>query len=543
MAVFWVALPALLAGASWWLDGKNGWGFVAGPTLYAFGILLTAASAALLALAIRQYRRGAGEMPISAFPSAELVQVGLYGIWRHPIYLFYTICAIGLGLAAGSGGFFAIVLPILLLAELAYIAAEERLLVRRFGPMALGYRERTALVLPRLPHLLRPALWPAARLFCDFRVVHAERIPRSGPLIVVAAHRCYLDPVFLSLSFPHPIRFVTTFEMFRSSMQAWFFRRLFCLQRRRYRSDPAAGRAIRRSIETGWTVGLFLEGERSWDGSLQPLKPAALELLQSLGSVPVLPIRIEGNNLFWPRWRDFARSAPVRVIIEQPLFIRPDDQLEEIKSTLSELIRPDDSGLRCEAPDRASGIGRVLYRCPACKQRLPLLLEARENFSCPYCRTAFQLTPEHRLHYEREGRAYDLQLAEVYNAVRLSEQDVSRAEPIANADEATAEQHVLAHAEGVVMFEAQNTKLLTKGQVALSLTPERLLLIGNGLQEQIALRKITSVTTERNCDLQLYLAREKRLLQLRFTNDSALYWQDLLVLAVKREKGYAPNRN
>ena len=84
---------------------------------------------------------------------------------------------------------------------------------------------------------------------------------------------------------------------------------------------------------------------------------------------------------------------------------------------------------------------------------------------------------------------------------------------------------------------------MERGRAALLLTTRRLLLTGGDIREEIALSGISSVTTERNCDLQLYLGREKRLLQLRFASESALYWQDLLVLAVTRESGRAPNRS
>jgi len=541
--VFWGVLPGLLAGASWWLDTWLAWHFTPSPALRVLGLAIAVGAGGLLLLAMRQYARWARELPISAFPSAEFVQVGLYGTWRHPIYLFYSLCAAGLGLAAGSGSFLAIVLPCFLVAEIVYIVVEERGLARRFGPAVQGYRQRTALVVPRLVRLLRPLAWLAAHALCRFEVHHAERIPRSGPLVVIAAHRCYLDPAFLSLALPHPIRFVTTFEMFRKRFGAWLFRRLFCVPRRRYQMDLGAWSAVRTSIRQGWVIGLFLEGERSWDGSLQPLKPGAVKMLQRLGDVPVLPVRIEGNAFLWPRWRDFPRRAKVRVVIEPPLILEDGVPIDALCSKLTDLIRPNDAGLHCSAADRASGIGRVLYRCPACRGRLPLLVDAREGFSCPDCHTAFHLTPEHRVRFARDGHAVDAPLAEICRSTRLSDGDLpqsgsARSDPNVDPCEGLAR-----CAQDVTWYEERGTNLVCRGRCSLQVTGSELIVAGKGAREVIALGDISSVTTERNRDLQVYLAREERLLQLRFGADSALYWQDLVLLSVARVVGRVPNRS
>lgn len=92
------------------------------------------------------------------------------------------------------------------------------------------------------------------------------------------------------------------------------FRRLLAACRafpvRRYRIDPQAVRVSLRYLKAGQVVCIYPEGERSWDGALQPFRPGTLRLALSSG-VPILPVGIEGMYETWPRWRRLPRLGRV----------------------------------------------------------------------------------------------------------------------------------------------------------------------------------------------------------------------------------------
>ena len=48
-------------------------------------------------------------------------------------------------------------------------------------------------------------------------------------------------------------------------------------------------------------MGVFPEGERSWDGRLQPLRSGTIRLLLKAG-VPVIPCGMVGIYEVFPRW-------------------------------------------------------------------------------------------------------------------------------------------------------------------------------------------------------------------------------------------------
>ena len=149
-AMSWLVVPAAVLLPSRWLDSRLGLRFAAPAALLAVGAGLTLVSGALLVAAVVQFRRFAGELPISAFPSHRLARSGLYRVWRHPFYLFYALLYPGVGLLMGSGALLLVMFPALVAFELWYIAREERGLVRRFGDAYLEHRRRTPLVIPRL---------------------------------------------------------------------------------------------------------------------------------------------------------------------------------------------------------------------------------------------------------------------------------------------------------------------------------------------------------------------------------------------------------
>jgi glycerol-3-phosphate dehydrogenase (NAD(P)+) len=49
-----------------------------------------------------------------------------------------------------------------------------------------------------------------------------DHIPRSGPAIIVANHRSFLDPFIVGLTARRPVYYVAKQELFRNRLFAWF---------------------------------------------------------------------------------------------------------------------------------------------------------------------------------------------------------------------------------------------------------------------------------------------------------------------------------
>ena len=64
---------------------------------------------------------------------------------------------------------------------------------------------------------LRPVLWLLARLTYRFTVRHADRLPATGPALVVCNHVTRFDALLLAVASPRPLRFPATVERWAST--------------------------------------------------------------------------------------------------------------------------------------------------------------------------------------------------------------------------------------------------------------------------------------------------------------------------------------
>lgn len=529
--LFWVLLPAVLIASGRLLDSKLNLRLGFSGLRLGLGIALAACSAAMLVRAILDFRRYGAELPVSALPPRRIIQQGLFTFWRHPIYLFYTLLFAGLALTIRSGAMLAITLPAFILLESAYIAVEERALVRRFGPDYENYRTRTPLVAPRLGAAVRPLLVILHRVLFNWEVRHKERIPAEPPFFVVAAHRNYLDPFFIAYAVRFPTCFVTTYEMFRKPLLGFVFRRFLCVPKRRFLNDVSAGREIIARLKQGFVIGVFPEGERSWTGATQSWKPEAVALFQRFPQIPVLPIRIDGNYFAWPRWAGGIRRAKVLLTIQEPFRVTPGMASEEIERELRARVEPTDQNLGLRDAPPAAGIERLIYRCPHCGSWRPLIPGSRSSaFRCADCSASFSLEPDYRV--RAEGRSEPLPA--VYDRIRVRASDLS---PLSQARTPQS----AAEGEAVLWQEFGNA-LRRLGTGRFALTNRDLEFTNGRLTVRMPLDHVRSVTTESNSRLQVWLAPERTLYQLAFPDESVLKWQDFIVAAIEREFHLSPNR-
>lgn len=120
--------------------------FAGGEWLRLVGLGLYASGNLVAFLAVHQLgKQYSGYVTLQE--NHQLVQTGIYGVIRHPIYLRVMMVCAGLPLLFQSW----LLLPALLVAGLFVrwrIAQEEKLLAEHFGPEFEAYRQRTSRFLP-----------------------------------------------------------------------------------------------------------------------------------------------------------------------------------------------------------------------------------------------------------------------------------------------------------------------------------------------------------------------------------------------------------
>ena len=182
-----------------------------------------------------------------------------------------------------------------------------------------------------LYRLLRGMAWIWSRLLWRVTVEGRERIPREGPFLLIANHESILDPILIQTSCPRDVHTLTKSTQFTGTFFGWIMPRLLTIPTRRYRIDPQAVRVLLRRLEAGKGAGIYPEGERSWDGRLQPLRRGSVRVILKAG-VPVIPCGISGSYDAWPRWSRRLRRGPIRIRFGRPLhFGRHDDRAERAR--------------------------------------------------------------------------------------------------------------------------------------------------------------------------------------------------------------------
>ncbi len=150
---------------------------------------------------------------------------------------------------------------------------------------------------------------PLIRGFCGLQVSHGERLPSTGPAILVANHNSHFDTLALFALFPPhaaaTLHAVAAHDYFVGrSLRSWIARRLFgaiALDRacRPGAGDPLA--ACSKALDVGEILILFPEGTRGAPGRMGALKPGVAHLACRHPEVPVVPVALSGFDRILPK--------------------------------------------------------------------------------------------------------------------------------------------------------------------------------------------------------------------------------------------------
>lgn len=170
-----------------------------------------------------------------------------------------------------------------------------------------------------------------ARTVWRARVVGADNVPRTGPLIVACNHLSYLDPPLMGCLCPRRISYMAKKELFEMPLLGTMIRALGAYPVDRHGSAMAAIRRSLSVLEAGGAVGIFPEGTRNRDGTVAPQTGVAL--LASLAKAPVVPACVKGTD----RALHLAR---VDVAFGSPLLLAADRKAtrEDLAKFTSEIM-------------------------------------------------------------------------------------------------------------------------------------------------------------------------------------------------------------
>jgi 1-acyl-sn-glycerol-3-phosphate acyltransferase len=169
-----------------------------------------------------------------------------------------------------------------------------------------------------MPPWLMDRWWDLGKTTCfytttalwSYRSIGAHHVPRIGPVLALANHQSFLDPILVGLAIPRYVRFVHRQTLKKNPVLAWVMASL--------RAIPIDHKGFSReglqvtldALSAGQCVGMFPEGERTHDGTVEPFKPGIALLLKRV-KAPILPVGVAGAYAALSRHRKVPRLGPL----------------------------------------------------------------------------------------------------------------------------------------------------------------------------------------------------------------------------------------
>ena len=143
----------------------------------------------------------------------------------------------------------------------------------------------------------------------SFRHSGWANIPKRGPLLLLSNHQSMFDPVMVGLSSRRYLSYLARKNLFEQPLVGPLIRSLNAIPIDRNMGKDGI-QAVLDALGHGQAVLVFPEGERTHDGTVQPLK-AGVSLLIKRVKCPIVPVGIAGAFAAWSRFMKWPRPSPL----------------------------------------------------------------------------------------------------------------------------------------------------------------------------------------------------------------------------------------
>ena len=268
--------------------------------------------------------------------------------------------------------------------------------------------------------VLSGVVGPASRILfgCRPEPFHGDR--KRGYLILFN-HQTVFDQFFIGLSFPDPVYFVGTEDLFSmgflSSVIRFFLAPVPYVKQT---ADISALRTCLRIAREGGNIAIAPEGNMTCSGKTEYMRPSIAQLAKTL-KLPVALYRMEGGYGVQPRWGRKLRRGKMRAYVSR--VIEPEEYENLSNGELFDIIREGlsvndcrDDGRLYRSRRRAEHLERAAYYCPWCG--LSAFESNGSRVACKTCGRTVEYGEDKRLRgvgcdfpYEWFSEWYDAQKA------------------------------------------------------------------------------------------------------------------------------------
>jgi 1-acyl-sn-glycerol-3-phosphate acyltransferase len=166
------------------------------------------------------------------------------------------------------------------------------------------------LLLPEF--LLRLLMWLLVHTIYRTEATHLERVPPSGPAVIVCNHVSYMDPLVIGAKVRRPVRFVMHRYIFQIPVMKTVFRLAKAIPIVSGKKDPEglqrAMDQVAAELDAGRLVAIFPEGMLTRDGDIGIFR-SGIERIIERNPVPVIPMGLSG---LWGSFFSFYGGEPMK---------------------------------------------------------------------------------------------------------------------------------------------------------------------------------------------------------------------------------------
>ena len=144
--------------------------------------------------------------------------------------------------------------------------------------------------------LVRFVIMVVTKTLYRIRMVHPERLPASGPALLVPNHASWVDALLIGSCCPRRVRFVMSRHVFEASKLKFLYRLMDVILISEADPPKEIVRALKRArqaLDDGFMVCIFAEGAITRNGQMQTFK-AGLERIVKGTDHPIIPIYLGG---------------------------------------------------------------------------------------------------------------------------------------------------------------------------------------------------------------------------------------------------------
>ena len=244
-------------------------------------------------------------------------------------------------------------------------------------------------------------------LFTNIKVKpDQDYLKEEGPIIVIANHQAYLDPMVTSkLTRGRPGNFVTGEFVFRKEPWGHWFKLGGAIPKKQFVVDTIAVKAMMKVMKRKGVLFIYPEATRSVDGSTITFDDGVAKMAKKAGAAIYIQ-HIHGAYLTMPRWgeglsirkgkitSEFAYKLPGSKVKEMTA--------EEIQQYILDGIKYDENDYaRANHPvhkgkNLAKGLQNIGYICPKCEKEFTMKWAGKkegDKIRCTACGNTVRYLP------------------------------------------------------------------------------------------------------------------------------------------------------